>query len=51
MSDVVDEARWREQVFREHEFSVVRLHSVAANDFRANGFIVYHSKTRCLIVS
>ncbi|VAH72360.1 unnamed protein product [Triticum turgidum subsp. durum] len=51
MSDVVDEARWREQVFREHEFSVVRLHSVAGNDFRGNGFIVYHSKTRCLIVS
>ncbi|XP_044352857.1 uncharacterized protein [Triticum aestivum] len=23
MSDVVDEARWREQVFREHEFSVI----------------------------
>jgi S1-C subfamily serine protease len=51
MDGVEDESFWCEQVFKEFEFSVVRLHS--GGDFKGNGFVVHggDGETTCHILT
>ena len=47
----MDEGLWCERVFRDHQLSVVRLHTATDNVFQGNDFIVSNNKTICDIVS